>query len=806
MKRLLAALALVIAGAAARGETPFQLKVHDSLTIQINGATAAYAIDETIAAASGRDGIITIFGRAGGTTRVMVVALGRTVGYDVVVIAPVPSGVAPVTAEGSRRAMTEARYLSTTGQVQTAVDAVSANTQLHAVLIRGKEGVSIPSASYRIAAKHSEITLLDHRVDDTPLTTAAAAVRGFHLSNDAWHIHAGVTAATFYDTFVLPAQRHFVFGASGVWHLSPSWSVMPSVYLAGRRPITSILAEYADGDRLRTRTEIGYSRGLGGAFQLAANRATSHVRADLRWQPRNFATAGVNDVRGFIGDVNAGRTMGKLDVDLATNAARTILPSFDERSLSSTLDLRYHVSRPVTLIGGATYGTFQTRQPAGDRIKSFNVPIGAAVDLGGAGVSAVYRVGDNTARGRADGFRFSGSYSHSTFHASAFLDRQNNAPTIALFTHDYPELANDLARAGISATSMADISRLLREGATLAALGITNVPQVDLALHRTQTGADVIWRELRLRYIRSDAETVSRRTSTAFTTLTWIHRIAGATDVEASYGMWITDHRRQPTYELALRHRFDGLPSFGSRTIAGSVYRDDDDARTPLGGIEVRLDDARTTRSDSDGRYEFTNVGASSHQLSAHLPAEESYFTTRSRTTAVGGDTVDFGVAFSPARLKVVVVDDAGRGIAGVNVTVAGARRLDAVSGSDGAAGFIAQPGVWKAAIADETLAAGYTLDGDSSRDVTLQRSHTTTLTFVARANRTVSGRVAGVHKRTVVAVEPLGRSVMTDENGRFAIRSLPSGSITLRGAFAPQSLVLPLEPAVVADILLLPR
>ena len=36
---------------------------------------------------------------------------------------------------------------------------------------------------------------------------------------------------------------------------------------------------------------------------------------------------------------------------------------------------------------------------------------------------------------------------------------------------------------------------------------------------------------------------------------------ASATDVEASYGLWSVVHVRQPSYEIALRHRFDTLPS-----------------------------------------------------------------------------------------------------------------------------------------------------------------------------------------------------------------------------------------------------
>jgi hypothetical protein len=800
MKYALAVVAFFASATTLSAQTAIQLKVHESLVLQINGSTAAYAIDESIATANGRDGLVTVFGRSAGSTRVMVVAFGRTVAYDVVVIAPASAaGGTPMTAEAPRRAVTEARYLSTTGQVQTSIDAVANNAQAHAVILHDQQKTSVPSASYRITTPHAEVTLLDKHVDETPLTTAPSAVRGVHFFNDAWRVHAGVTSATFYDSFVLPtSHRQFVFGASRVWHLSPSWSVMPNLYVAGKKPIASLLAEYADGDRLRARGEIGFSNhSPGGAFQLAANGARSHLRADFRWQPRDFATLGVNDVRGFSGDVSASQSFKKLDVDATASAAHTILPSFNERSVTSTLDLRYHASKAITLLGGASYGAFNLHE----KIRNFTVPVGVAANAGGAGISAVYRLGDN------NGYRVSGSYSRSSFHGNVFVDQQNHTPTIALFTHEYPELANELLRAGISATSVADIARLVREGATLAALGITNVPQIELALKRRQTGADIAWRELRLRAIRNDVETVSRRTSTTFTTLTWTHRILGSTDLEASYGFWVTDHVRQPAYEIALRHRFDSLPSFGSGAINGNVYRDDDgNSRVPLAGVEVRLDESRSTRSDADGRYRFGNVNGSSHQVSAQLPSNDAYFTTPSHATASRGDAVDFGVAFSPARLRVTVVDDAGRAISGVNVTLTGARRFSATSATDGGADFIAQPGTWRASIADETLASGYTVDGDPEHVITLQRAHTETLKFALRASRTVSGRISGVRDCTEIEIAPLGRRAMTDETGHFAIRSLPAGAITLRARVSgavSQSIVVPVEPSVIDDVVL---
>ena len=803
MRSTIVVFALIAFAAPLVAQTTIETNVRESLVLQINGATAAYSIDESIATASGRDGLVTLFGKSAGTTRVMVIAFGRTIAYDVVVL-PVASVSAPRSSlsVAPRRALTEARYLSTTGQVQTTID----TSQVHAVLLHDRTRTSIPSATVQVG----KVTLLDKRVEESPLTSTSAAVRGLHFFDDTWRLHAGVTASTFYDTFVFPVKRQLVLGASRAWKLDDRWSVMPGFYATSQKDgqrgaIASLLAQYADGDRLRARTEIGFSRGFGGAFEISALRDKSQVRANLRYRPRDFATLGPNDIRGFIGDLDASRSIGKLDAGFSATKTHTYFSSFEEHTVTSTLDLRYHVSHPFTLIGGATYGRFDSR------IRSFMMPIGASLDFGSGGVTAIYRIGDNTSRGRSNGYRVSGAFSRSGFHASAFVDRQNDAPTIALFTDQYPELASDLARAGITATSIDDIARLLREGAALATLGITNVPRVELALHRQQTGADVAWRELRLRYIRNVAETVSTRTTTTFTTLTWTHRLFDATNIEASYGIWSTNHHSEPTYELALRHRFDSLPSFGrTGEISGSVYRDDDAARTPLGGVEVQLDEARTTRTDTAGRYAFKGVAPASHHVMAHLPSDDSYFTTPSQANVAVGEHADFGVAFSPARLNVTVVDDSGRGISGVEVTLAGARRLNVASNSDGVASFVVQPGTWMASIDDASVAAGYVIDGDSSRELALERARMLTTTFTIRASRSISGRIEGTRARTAIDVEPGNRRAFTDENGVFAIRSLPAGVVTLharvKNATASQSIVLPAEPAVIDDIVLTPK
>ena len=94
----------------------------------------------------------------------------------------------------------------------------------------------------------------------------------------------------------------------------------------------------------------------------------------------------------------------------------------------------------------------------------------------------------------------------------------------------------------------------------------------------------------------------------------------------------------------------------GSRTIEGRVFRDENingayNAGEPgLAGIVVALDGGRTTKTDSEGKYRFTNVSADEHRVSIALEqfptavrmTTSSEFTVRMTTQRTGG--ADFGV------------------------------------------------------------------------------------------------------------------------------------------------------------------
>src|ERR1051326_3635998 len=112
-----------------------------------------------------------------------------------------------------------------------------------------------------------------------------------------------------------------------------------------------------------------------------------------------------------------------------------------------------------------------------------------------------------------------------------------------------------------------------------------------------------------------------------------------------------------------------------------------------------------------------------------------------------------------------------------------------------------APPGEWGLGVDTMSLPAGFS--SADAQHVRLDRDAPLTIALTLRANRSISGRVpAGV---TSIFVAPLGRSISVSPDGRFSIRSLPAGEITLRAKKGSREIAkrvtLPAEPVIVADL-----
>jgi SdrD B-like protein len=842
---ILPARAGTIAGATQNQQRGEQLNVTagESRQLLVPGVTAAYAVDGAIAEASSRSGVVTVTGKSAGTTRIVVVTMDETRTIDLVVVARISA--APIGSANAKppAATVETRYTSSTRQVTNVIDVAAGTdkrrTEVHLMNVRetGRDvygaRTSFPSASYAIITPRQRITFLDSAVDNSPLTLSRTNVRGFHLENDTWRVHAGYTGAAFYDGLVLPVGRELVFGASYIYRMSPVLRLMPSLYYYPSRnadgdrhgAVASLLADYGDDDALRARGEIGISRGLGGALQLGIHRGENRLRADVRYEPRRFAGAGPSDLHGFYSDASwSGRPSDRVTalVDISVN--HYILPRFEQRSVTSNAEVRLRATKALSIIGGVNFGDFKAIVPSGASTRSLVIPAGFSLDFARGGLTALARFGDSSSSSATRGFRFSGRVSGGGFFATAYVDRLSEAPTLQLIYRERPDLALALEQLGLTTQSPQDIARLLRDNAALFNLGFIEGATVDLSLLRTQAGLEVAWlsnaparHQLRLRLLHDRSERVALATTSDIATVSYSRRLTASIDVQASLSMWTTKSgssasTRDRSVDLSVRKRFDEMPSLGSGAITGMVFSDEEMRGEPgaasngIEGVEVQLDGGRSMITDARGHYAFSGISKGAHHIAAHLPAPASYFTTASKTEAAAGEAVDFGIANTPARLVGSVVSDARLGVGGIVVELTrGDRRITATTGQDGRFSIAAPPGEWRVAIDHDSLASLYVAASDS-REIPLERGTPKTSNFAVTAIRSVAGRLS---KRGVGSVEvaELGRRVSTDSEGNFVLRSMPAGEFTLVGrsgnASASAKVSLSREPVSVRDLVI---
>jgi hypothetical protein len=818
----IAAVLCLLVPVLVRAETrnALDLLVHETQTVQMLGVTAAWAVDAAVVDASAQQGSVVLFGRAPGATKVIVVSVTGQHTYDVTVAARPGTTTAPGPMPAAR-ATAEVRYSSATREIQNRVTVTREGRQQQRSEVdvrtihqtdtpQGERArTSVATASVRLFRRNRELTLLDRDVDHSPLTLAATPLRGIHYLDDHWRLHAGITAYATYRSFLIPVERRFVAGGGYAFRAGPRSTVTPTFFMyRGAGTVASLIYDYRDADRLFVRGEVGYSDGVGGAAELAYDSSDDRVRANLRYRPDGFAVAGNAAPHGFFGDASWTHDSGRgSSVTVSGSATDTA----GARVLSAGADVDHRLTQHVILTGGATWAAF-------DDARTIAIPLGARLDFPRGGLGAVYRYSRSETNEGGPGLRVFARAARGRFSASAYADHQRNAPTLGVIFAERPDLALALTELGIVASSPADVARALREHAILAELGFIDGVTLDLAPSRTQLGIEMAWlgttrarQQFRARVLRNVTEGVARQTTTTIASLSYARALTDTTDVFASWTYWRTEVAGggappsglvavQPFLELGVRQRLDGAFLGGTGMISGVVFADENlDGRSDGAGIaaQVELDGARTARTRDDGTFVFTGVPRGSHRVVARVPQRaDAYFTTPSRVDAETGDRLGFGVAFTPARLLVRMIDDAGDAVAGVRIQLArGSQRLTGTSESDGALAVAASPGEWELSIVGDSVPPGYAFAGIEPRMVMLDRARPLHVEQVLPALRTISGHAAPHAK---IEVRPLDRRVRADAEGRFTVRSLPPRVVTLVCGSVMRRVDVPRGPATI--------
>jgi len=819
VKPLLLALLLGVAAATMHGDEPLVVDVGESRLVVKSGATAAYTLEPGVAEAIVRNGAVTLVARAFGVTQLVVVSGTSVQTINIVVRMQRAKQIAQQNAAANRSGGSIGTlYSSSSGEIQTTVQARAGGAEreqrLQATIVHGgvannaRGATAIAAASYSVTTPKTRVTLLDESVQIAPLVIGQQIVRGVHVESRGIEVHAGVTAPAFYDGLVLPLRRQFVAAASYAWKLSPTVTLQPAAIVTQRQGIVSLLAHYDRGDALQASGEIAQGRGTAAAFSLFANSQNQKVALTAAWQPRGFITASPYDHRGLTSSAAWSATFTpRISASASGSIDHAILDNYEQRSQTASAELRVKATEKLSVFGGASYGAFEAIVPAAASVRSMTIPIGVTYDRRNFSATAMARIGGQTLNGRARGYRLSAHGATGRFSANAFVDTETNAPTLALIFRDRPDIELLLQQLGLSAANPEDIARILRDHSDLIGAGVISSATVNLAPRRTLAGLDVALlgerQSLRLRLLQNRIESVSSTTlSTA--ALTFTRRLGNASAFDITGGVLLLNHERTPFVDVAVRHSFDGLPSFGGGSIRGVVFADDDMTGTGdgLGGVTVQLDAMTTTRTDDGGNFNFNSVNSKPHQVTVRLQSPDSYFTTPSRVEAAAGDRVRVGIAHTPARVAGRVRNDAGAPVQGVNLTLTrGQKVLSAVSDSVGAFEFITVPGPWVLTADAQSLPPGYAASNVAPLQLLLTRGASTNAPISVRAMRTISGAVSACGHSVVVSIAPLGRTVTTDANGHFVIRDLPAGNVTLNAGSGTTRITLPAEPALVNDV-----
>ena len=841
-------LAFALAGAVPAAGDTIRVAVREDHLLEAAGATAAYSLDAGVAEASARDGRVIIHGTAPGSTVIAVVgADGGVVEHELVVIAPAGGRVADAAKDDRSSTLWQEHFDSEVSRLTSTFDlqsrSASRSVRLHATNVTRTSGSlgaearsSMPSAALEVSAGERELVVLDHLVEHSPLTLDGLTLRGLHLRGGGLEMHAGYTYATLYQGVFLPADREAALGASyrrtaGRTSFGPSvyWFPTVSEHGGSRGALASFNVSHGGPlDPLRVHAELGYGRKLGAAGDLSWQAGGQRAWLEARHQPYGIASVGVGRPHGtFVDGSWTGRLGGRLTSVVAGSVARYELPLVRQRNDAASVDLRYRPFGRLSLSAGAALGAFDGQGGALDA-RSVTVPVGLSWDGSRAGLGVLYRYQRNTATNEGGhGGRARLRLSWPRFQLSAFLDRQEDAPTLELVFREEPELARALAELGLTAHTPADIARLLEESAPLVEQGFVEGVTLHLVPLRLQAGADVAWtptprHQFRLHLLQDRSRTVARNQDTRFATLSYVVGVGRSLDLFGSASRWSRDYgllRDEGTaFRVGLRVRFGGVPRLPSAlrksSISGVVYQDDDGAgvfeagRPPLPGTEVRLDGALRAITDARGRYRFDGVEPGAHRVEAILPARPgAYFTTPSLVTVPEGGRASFGLAFSPGRLIGVLRSDAGVGLAGVRVRLQGPHgAASASTDSSGRFVFAAGAGDYVATVETGSLPAGYDGSTIAACAVQVTLAKPAHCEYVLRAQRSLSGVVRGhAPEQSEVRLLELQRAVRPGPDGRYVFRNLGAGRYTLEtvvgGRPVRRQVEVPAAPASVRNV-----
>ncbi|HKV95057.1 MAG TPA: carboxypeptidase regulatory-like domain-containing protein [Candidatus Angelobacter sp.] len=844
---------------------PISVGYQKTVDLSVAGATAAYSLDSTIVEASATNGLVEIIGKGPGSASIVVVTAAgvQTLAVTVPVPPPIlPPGFEPPENRNAAEVGTyEFRYNSDPNQITNSLELKRTQGEsftrmqvVNANLFSSNSSAStvgFPFLAYEIGRPNTDITFLDKSVINSPLTLDNYLVRGFHLRHGPWEFHGGFTSVAMFQGLFLSTEREYTAGISRLFRIDHANSLEANAYyfqnpasqlsVATNGAVGSLVYRLKLTDKGNFLAEIGASHGVGFAARGSYDDQRNHIIGDLRIQSRNFASLAVNNQHGTFADLSASRKLNdKFYASLDLNQSDFNLPTLRQSTFTTSALLNYRLNRNFTLSGGGAFATFQSQIPLGSRISTINLPAGIDYSTRHFGTGFQYqRTVNIEGGGGGNDYAVNARGSMGNFQLSGFFRHDVQVPTLAAIFSQIPGLQDALDRAGIVATSPEQLADLLRNTALLQLLGFTNVFAVNLAPARNDTSATMSWisrnqgrRKVDVTFFHSNTELLQGNNFILTTaTVSYGQRLGANTNIVGSAALVRTTNLgtvdTHPIFSVSLQRKFYSVPSLllpgRHGMIEGHVFRDDDSTgiynpqSPPLAGVEVRLDDERTTHSDASGFYSFHHVPFGVHRVEAHLQSDEPFFyTTDSPATTDMNASVDFGVNFAKGQVFGFVLDDSGSGIGGITVELKSekvTRRM--TTGGTGKFAFTGLPPAdYSVATLPDSFPPGYSLQDLSSQKVTVEPGKPASTQFTVRALRSIAGRVLVYDKSklqtvplegAIVRLKERSLEVKTGASGGYIFRNLPAGTFTVsteyEGKEITRTVVLTPAPINLRDI-----
>ena len=850
---------------AAQGQSlPLVVAYQKTLEFPVAGATAAYSLDSNIADATAANGIVAILAKSPGSTNIVIVTPAGAQTLAVTVPVPpsvLPPGFEPPERQGAGENGTyEFRYNSDPGQITNSIELKRTQGQsftrmqvINANLFSAggsTSAVGFPFLAYQISRPNTDITFVDKNVLNSPLTLDGFLVRGFHIRQGPWQFHGGFTSIATFQGLFLATDREYAAGISRLFRLNEANSLEANAYyfqnpdsqqsFSSNGGVGSLVYRLKLTDKGNFLAELGVSHGVGFATRGSYDDKRNHVIGNFRTQSRNFASLAVNNQHGTFADLNASRKLTeRLYASLDLNQSNYNLPTLSQHTFTTSSLLNFKLTRNFSVDGGGAYATFQSQVPVGPRISTVNLPVGVDYSIRHFGTGFQYqRTVNIEGGGGGNDYAVNARASAGTFQLSGFYRHDVQVPTLAAIFSQIPGLQDALDRAGIVASTPEQLAELLRNTALLQLLGFTNPFTVNLAPSRNDLSAAMGWisrsqsrRKVDLSYFNSDTELLQGHFILKTATLSYSQRLKSTNDIVGSASLVRTTNNgittTHPLFSVSLQHRFFTVPGLllpgRHGMIHGHIFRDDDSAglyhdQSPaLGGIEVRLDDNRVTRTDSSGYYSFHHVPFGVHRVEAKFQSDEPFFyTTDSPATVDMNATADFGINFARGQIFGFLLNDAGKGIGGITVELKGEKFTRRVqTGGNGKFAFTGLvPGNYSVATLPDSYPPGYALQDLVAQSIAVESGKPASTQFTVRALRSIAGHVLVYDKTTlqtvplagaVVRLKELSLEVTTGPTGAYIFRNLAAGTYTVatdhEGKEISRVVEVPATPANIREI-----